>query len=133
MRERAADEKRDLAYEYRLRMADGRIKYVRVVARAFRDDAGDLDFVGAVMDVSAIRLAEHELHKTQTDLAHVMRVTSLGELTASIAHEGNQPLGAVLINAEPCLTRPHHEQPNLTHAHAALERIARHGTRTRQG
>ncbi len=129
MRERAADEKRDLAYEYRLRMADGRIKYVRVVARAFRDDAGDLDFVGAVMDVSAIRLAEHELHKTQTDLAHVMRVTSLGELTASIAHEVNQPLGAVLINAEACLSWLDHEQPNLTEAHAALERIVRDGTR----
>jgi predicted ATPase/signal transduction histidine kinase len=129
MREGAAEDKRDLAYEYRLRMADGRIKYVRVVARALRDDAGDVDFVGAVMDVSAIRLAEHELHKTQTDLAHVMRVTSLGELTASIAHEVNQPLGAVLINAEACQTWLGHEQPNLTEAHAALERIVRDGTR----
>jgi PAS domain S-box-containing protein len=129
MRERAADEKRDLAYEYRLRMADGRIKYVRVVARAFRDDAGDVEFVGAVMDVSAIRQAERELHKTQTDLAHVMRVTSLGELTASIAHEVNQPLGAVLINAEACLSWLDHEQPNLTEARAALERIVRDGTR----
>jgi C4-dicarboxylate-specific signal transduction histidine kinase len=99
------------------------------VARAFRDEAGEVEFVGSVMDVSAIRLAEHELHKTQTDLAHVMRVTSLGELTASIAHEVNQPLGAVLINAEACQTWLDHEQPNLTEVHAALERIVRDGTR----
>ena len=81
-------------------MSDERIKHVHVVARALRDEAGDLEFVGAVMDVTAIRQAEHELHKTRGDLAHVMRVTSLGELTASIAHEVNQPLGAVMFNAE---------------------------------
>jgi predicted ATPase/signal transduction histidine kinase len=127
--ERASKDGQDYAHEYRLRMPDERVKYVHVVARAFRDEAGDLEFVGSVMDVSAIRLAEHELHKTQTDLAHVMRVTSLGELTASIAHEVNQPLGAVLINAEACQTWLDHEQPNLTEVHAALERIVRDGTR----
>src|SRR5271156_4540930 len=110
-------------------MADGRTKYVRVVSHAFRDDAGEVEYVGAVMDVSAMRLAEHELHKTQSDLAHMTRVTSLGELTASIAHEVNQPLGAILINAEACLSWLDHEQPNLTEAHAALERIVRDGTR----
>jgi predicted ATPase/signal transduction histidine kinase len=127
--ERASNDGQDYAHEYRLRMPDERVKHVNVVARAFRDEAGDVEFVGSVMDVSAIRLAEHELHKTQTDLAHVMRVTSLGELTASIAHEVNQPLGAVLINAEACQTWLDHEQPNLTEAHAALERIVRDGTR----
>ncbi len=52
-------------------MPDERVKHVNVVARAFRDEAGAVEFVGSVMDVSAIRLAEHELLKTQTDLAHV--------------------------------------------------------------
>jgi predicted ATPase/signal transduction histidine kinase len=127
--ERAARDGQDYAHAYRLRMPDERVKYVDVVARAFRDEAGAVEFVGSVMDVSAIRLAERELHKTQTDLAHVMRVTSLGELTASIAHEVNQPLGAVLINAEACLSWLNHQQPNLTEAHAALERIVRDGTR----
>jgi len=94
-----------------------------------RDETCEIEFVGSVMDVSAIRLAERELYKTQTDLAHVMRVTSLGELTASIAHEVNQPLGAVLINAAACLSWLDHEQPNLTEARAALERIVRDGTR----
>jgi C4-dicarboxylate-specific signal transduction histidine kinase len=99
------------------------------VARAFRDEAGDIEFVGAVMDVTAIRLAERELHKAQTDLAHMMRVSSLGELTASIAHEVNQPIGAVIFNAEACLSWLDQEQPNLAEAHASLERIIRDGTR----
>jgi predicted ATPase/signal transduction histidine kinase len=127
--ERASKDGQDYAHEYRLRMPDERVKHVHVLARAFRDEAGEVEFVASVMDVSAIRLAEHELHRTQTDLAHLMRVTSLGELTASIAHEVNQPLGAVLINAEACLSWLDHEQPNLTEAHAALERIVRDGTR----
>ena len=94
-----------------------------------RDEAGDVDFVGAVMDVTAIRLAERELHKTRSDLAHVTRVTSLGELTASIAHEVSQPLGGVVINAEACQSWLDCDPPNMNEAHAALERIARDGTR----
>jgi NO-binding membrane sensor protein with MHYT domain/nitrogen-specific signal transduction histidine kinase len=127
--ERASHDGQDFAHEYRLRMPDESVKHIHIVARAFRDEAGDVDFVGAVMDVTAIRLAQRELHKTQTDLAHVVRVTSLGELTASIAHEVNQPLGGVIMNAEACLSWLDREQPNLTEAHAALERIVRDGTR----
>jgi PAS domain S-box-containing protein len=127
--ERASKDGRDYAHEYRLRMPDESVKHVHVVARAFRDEAGEVEFVGSVMDVSAIRLAERELHKTQSDLAHVTRVTSLGELTASIAHEVNQPLGAVLFNAEASLSWLDHEQPNLSEARSALERIIRDATR----
>jgi len=127
--ELASEDGQDFAHEYRLRMPDERVKHIHVVARAFRDDIGEVDFVGAVMDVTAIRLAERELHKTRTDLAHVMRVTSLGELTASIAHEVNQPLGAVMFNAEACLSWLDGDPPNMSEAHAALERIVRDGTR----
>jgi predicted ATPase/signal transduction histidine kinase len=129
MRQRAADDERDLAYGYRLRMPDERIKYVQVVARAFRHETGEFEFVGALMDVTAIRLAERELLKARTDLAHVMRVSSLGELTASIAHEVNQPLGAVMFNAEASLSWLDGDPPNMNEAHAALERIVRDGTR----
>ena len=127
--ERASNDGQDFAHVYRLRMPDERVKYVHVVARAFRDEAGEVEFVGSVMDVTAIRLAEHELRKTQTDLAHVTRVTSLGELTASIAHEVNQPLSAVITNAAACLSWLDHEQPDLSEARAALDRIIRDGTR----
>jgi predicted ATPase/signal transduction histidine kinase len=127
--ERASKDGQDYAHEYRLRMPDGRIKHVHVVARAFRDELGDVDFVGAVMDVTAIRLAERELHKTRTDLAHVTRVTSLGELTTSIAHEVNQPLGAIMFNAEASLGWLDGDPPNMHETRAALQRIIRDGTR----
>jgi signal transduction histidine kinase len=58
-----------------------------------------------------------------------MRVTSLGELTASIAHEVNQPLGAVMFNVEACQSWLARDPPNMQEAHAALERIVRDGTR----
>jgi predicted ATPase/signal transduction histidine kinase len=127
--ERASEDGQDFAHAFRLRMPDERVKHVNVVARVFRDQAGDVEFVGAVMDVTAIRLAERELHKTRADLAHVMRVSSLGELTASIAHEVNQPLGAVMFNAEASLSWLDSDPPNMNEAHAALERIVRDSTR----
>jgi C4-dicarboxylate-specific signal transduction histidine kinase len=127
--ERAAHDGQDFAHEYRLRMPDGRVKYIHVVAHAMRHETGGIDFVGAVMDVTAIRLAEMELHKTRSELAHATRMTSLGELTASIAHEVNQPLGAVVTNAEAGLSWLDHQPPNMKEAHCALERIVRDGNR----
>jgi signal transduction histidine kinase len=110
-------------------MPDGAVKYLYVVAHAMRYDMADINFVGAVMDVTAMRLAELELRKTRTELAHVMRVTSLGELTASIAHEVNQPLGAVVTNAEACLCWLDRENPNLNAVHSSVEMILRDGNR----
>jgi signal transduction histidine kinase len=110
-------------------MPDERIKRIRAVAHAFRDETGDVEFVGAVMDITRIRQAEHELHKTRSDLAHAMRMTSLGELTASIAHEVNQPLGTVMFNAEATLSWLDGDPPNMNEAHAALQRIIRDSTR----
>jgi C4-dicarboxylate-specific signal transduction histidine kinase len=81
------------------------------------------------MDVTAIRLAEMELHKTRTELAHATRVSTLGELTASIAHEVNQPLGAVAANAGAGLNWLDHHPPDMKEARAALERILREGNR----
>jgi PAS domain S-box-containing protein len=126
---RAADDRRDFDFEHRLRLPGGTVKHVRVVARAIRGEAGNVDFVGAIMDVTSIRLAELELQNTRTELAHVMRVASLGELTASIAHEVNQPLGAVVANAEACLGWLDREFPDLKEAHAAVGRIVRDGHR----
>jgi signal transduction histidine kinase len=127
--DRAKNDRQDFAFEHRLRLPDGSVKHVRVVARAMRSETDNVDFVGAVMDVTSIRLAELELQSTRTELAHVMRVTSLGELTASIAHEVNQPLGAVVANAEACLGWLDRESPDLNEAHAAIERIVRDGHR----
>jgi PAS domain S-box-containing protein len=127
--DRAKNDRQDFAFEHRLQLPGGTVKHVRVVARAMRSETDNVDFVGAVMDVTSIKLAEIELQSTRTELAHVMRVTSLGELTASIAHEVNQPLGAVVANAEACLGWLDRESPDLNEAHAAIERIVRDGHR----
>jgi signal transduction histidine kinase len=127
--ERAAQEGQDYALEYRLRMPDGRVKHLQVAAHATRNETKGVHFVGAVMDVTTIRLAEMELHKTRTELAHAARMTSLGALTASIAHEVNQPLMAIETNAESCLLWLAREQPNLDKARAAAERIVKNSRR----
>ena len=70
----------------------------------FFSPCGDLiEYTGTVIDITERKRAEETLRKTQTELAHVARVVTVGELTASIAHEINQPLGALVNNAGACL------------------------------
>jgi PAS domain S-box-containing protein len=102
--DRAAQERKDFDCEHRLLMPDGSVKYLQVVAHAIeRAASGDLEFVGAVMDITERKRAEEALHEAQAELVHVTRVATLGELAASIAHEINQPLGAVVNNASACV------------------------------
>ena len=88
------------------------------VAHAVTDDQARNEFIGALMDVTAARQAREALHKAQAELAHVTRVTTLGELTASIAHEVNQPLAAIVTNGEACLRWLDRELPDLDEARA---------------
>ncbi|WP_334526409.1 PAS domain-containing protein [Bradyrhizobium sp. AZCC 2230] len=127
--ERAARNGEDLDYEHRLLMPDGSVKYVHVVAHSVRDQADQLEFIGAVVDVTATKQAEEKLHKAQMQLAHVMRVTTLGELTASIAHEVNQPLAAIITNAEACLRWLDRETPDLPAARRSVEWVINGGNR----
>jgi len=73
--------------------------------------------------------AEEALHQTQADLARVSRVTTMGELTASLAHEVNQPIAAAVTNANTCLRWLTREQPDVEEARAAAMRIVKDGTR----
>ncbi len=75
------------------------------------------------LDVTTTKQAEEKLHKAQTELAHVTRVTTLGELAASIAHEVNQPLAAAVANAEACLRWLDRETPDLVAARRSVEWI----------
>jgi C4-dicarboxylate-specific signal transduction histidine kinase len=102
---------------------------VYALARAVRDESGSVEFVGAIMDVSAAKRAEQELRQAQADLAHISRVTVLGELTASIAHEVNQPITGVVTNAEAALRWLRAEPPNLDEAREVLGLIIRDGMR----
>jgi PAS domain S-box-containing protein len=131
---RVSQDGKDLDFEHRLLMPDGSVKYVHVVARGERDESGELDFVGALMDVTAVKEAERKtkraeeaLRQAQADLAHVNRVTTMGELTASLAHEVSQPLSAIVANGHACLRWLSAHPPNLPKAHEAAERIVRDG------
>jgi C4-dicarboxylate-specific signal transduction histidine kinase len=75
------------------------------------------------------RRTEESLEITRTELARVARITTIGELTASIAHEVNQPLAAVVSNADACVAWLSHQNPNLGEARAAAERTAQGATR----
>jgi PAS domain S-box-containing protein len=125
----AARDGKDFFLEHRLLMPDGSVRHLQVVAHAVRGQTDRPQFVGALMDVTAAKRAEGELHKAQADLAHVTRVTTLGELTASIAHELNQPLGALVTNAEACLRWLAHGTPNLDEARRNVDMIIKDGHR----
>jgi C4-dicarboxylate-specific signal transduction histidine kinase len=102
--QKAIREKADFEMDYRIVHPDGETRNIHVVGHPTLGASGDLrEFVGTVIDVTDRKLADETLRKTQTELAHVARVATLGELTASIAHEVNQPLGALVNNAGACL------------------------------
>ena len=82
-----------------------------------------------VLDLSERKSAEERLRNSQAELAHVSRVATLGEMSASIAHEINQPLAAIVTNAKACLRWLMRDVPNLEEAREAAERIARDGKR----
>jgi PAS domain S-box-containing protein len=127
--ERASTEGKGFDFEHRLLMPDGFVKYVHVVVHAIRNEAALLELTGTVMDVTAAKRAEEDLRNAQAELANVTRVTTLGELAASIAHEVNQPLTAVVSNAEACRRWLNRSTPNLDEARNAIESIIKNGHR----
>lgn len=127
--ERAFSNGEDLDYEHRLLMPNGSIKHVHVVAHAGKNHAGQLEYVGAVVDETATKEAEAKLQIAQAELARVSRVTTLGEMTASISHEVNQPLAAVINAAGACLRWLDGSPPNLDEARKAVAWITKEGNR----
>jgi PAS domain S-box-containing protein len=121
--ERASHDGQDWELGYRLLMPNGAVKHVHVVAHATSSTSGNHEFVGAVMDVTATRRAEEAQRRGQADLARVSRMTTLGELTASIAHEVNQPLGSIVNNANACLSLLTHGAPQIGEIRQALLEI----------
>jgi len=127
--ERASQEGKDFDFECRLAMADGSIKYVQVVAHVVRDESGGIEFVGALTDITERKRAEEALRQAQADLAHVSRVTTMGELTASLAHEVNQPITAAVTDANACLRWLTRAAPDVEEARAAASRIVKDAMR----
>jgi signal transduction histidine kinase len=115
----------DHDYECRLLMPNGTIKHLHVRARRTEFDSGEEEIVGALMDVTATKQAQEALQTAQAELAHVARVSALGEMSASIAHEVNQPLAAIVTNASASLNWLARDVPDLSEARAAVNRIVR--------
>jgi len=120
---------KDFEYEHRIVMPDGSVKYVHLIAHRTSDDHRGPEYVGAVQDVSQRRLSEEALSKARSELAHVSRVLSLGALTASIAHEVNQPLSGIITNASTCMRMLDAEPPNVDGARETAKRTIRDGRR----
>ncbi len=113
----------DFEFEHRLLMPDRSVKHLHLIAHPSRNADGQLEYLGAVQDVTQRKLAEEALDKVRSELTHAARVTSLGALTASIAHEVNQPLGSIINNANACLSLLAHGTPQLNEIREALTEI----------
>ena len=128
--DRAVRERSDLEMDYKIVLTDGSTRYLQSLGHPVISECGDLvEFVGTVMDVTERKRAEEALREARAELAQVTRLMTMGELTASIAHEINQPLTAVVTSANACQRWLAGPMPNLDEARAAVVRIARDGNR----
>ncbi len=115
---------------FRVLLRDGTIKHIHTVGKPAFDDAGEVvEYIGVSMDETERKRASVAAQEAQAELARVARLTTMGELAASIAHEINQPLAAVVTNGTASLRWLAHATPNLDEARAALTNIVKDGKR----
>ena len=119
----------DVNFAFRILTARGAVKHVRGVAHVIQKIEGRPMFIGAVQDVTESMVAEEALNRARSELAHVARVTTLSTLTASIAHEVNQPLSGIVTNAGTCLRMLDADPPNVEGARETARRTIRDGNR----
>ncbi len=131
--ERAVRERSDFEVDFRTVLPDSSTKYIRSIGHPVFSASGELvEFVGTGVDVTERRQAEEErerLRQVQADLAHINRVTTMGELTASLAHEINQPITAAATDARTCLRWLAREQPDIGEARESAARVVNAVTR----
>jgi PAS domain S-box-containing protein len=122
----AIREKVDFDHGFRIVHPGGEIREIHVIGHPVLGPLGDVvEYVGTVMDVTERRRAEEE----RQALAHANRITTMGQLTASIAHEVNQPIAAVVTNAQAALRWLNMQPPNAEEVRQALDRIVSNGRR----
>jgi PAS domain S-box-containing protein len=120
----------DVDLEYRIVCPDGTVKCVHTRGHPVFGPSGELtEYVGTIEDITELRRGEESLSSMQAELARATRAITLGQLMASIAHEVNQPLTALIANAGAGLRWLAAPKPRLGHARRALTRIARDGNR----
>src|ERR1700686_990715 len=125
------DEGAHFDVEFRIVLLSGAIRYVRSTGHPVRNISGDLlEYVGTSIDVTERKRADEErerLRQVQADLAHLSRVTTMGELTASLAHEIRQPISAAVTNAKTCLRWLGRDEPDVAEAGEAASRGVKNG------
>lgn len=116
-------------YEIRLLMPDGSIKYVHTTSQWLSGPGRRSEMIGAVQNITERRVSEETLSKVRSELTRMARITSLGALTASIAHEVSQPLSGIITNANTCLKMLDGDPPNVFGAQETARRTVRDGNR----
>ena len=116
-------------FSFRFVTSRGAVKHLRGMARVIEHVAGRPLFIGALQDVTESKVAEEALNRARSELAHVTRVTTLNALTASIAHEINQPHSGIITNANTCLLALSEEPPDFEGARQTARRMIRDGNR----
>jgi PAS domain S-box-containing protein len=119
----------DVDFTFRILTARGAVKHLHGMARVMEQIAGRPLFIGALQDITQSREAEEALNKARSELFQVSRVMALNALTASIAHEVNQPLAGIITNASTCLRMLGGDPPNLDGTRESVRRILRDGNR----
>jgi PAS domain S-box-containing protein len=131
--DRAVVEKSDYDVEFRILPPHAPGRYIHSVGRPILGSSGELvQFVGVSMDVTESKRAEQEherLRQELANLAHLNRVSTMGELTASLAHEIKQPIGAAVTNAEACVRSLDRAQPDIGEAREAAVEMAKDARR----
>jgi C4-dicarboxylate-specific signal transduction histidine kinase len=130
--DRAQRGEQEFDYEHRWLMPNGSTKHLRVRAHRMQFELGEDEIVGALIDVTEARQAQEALLTAQAALAHSARVAALGEMSASIAHEVNQPLAAIVTNGEAGLRWIDRSEPDLGEVRDAMKRMIRDGKRASQ-
>jgi PAS domain S-box-containing protein len=131
--DRAVAEKSDYDVEFRILSPHAPGRYIHSVGHPVLGSSGELvQFVGVSMDVTESKQAEQEherLRQELANLAHLNRVSTMGELTASLAHEIKQPIGAAVTNADACVRLLDRDQPDLPEAREAAWEMAKDARR----
>jgi C4-dicarboxylate-specific signal transduction histidine kinase len=110
-------------------MPDGRVKYVHFVTHLVRSQTGGTEYVGALMDITETKVAQEALARSTAELAHVTRITMLGELAASIAHEVTQPIAAIVTNGDASLRWLNRPSPDLMEVQQSITQMIRDAKR----
>src|SRR6202011_4958547 len=122
----AVDRKSDYAVDYRIVLSEGKLKYIQAIGHPVLDANGEIiEYVGTAVDVTQ----RERLRQLETDLAHINRVSMMGELAASLAHDMKQPLTGAVMSADACVRWLRRDPPDMTEAYEAASRIMSNVTR----